>query len=303
MSVAKGLAALMVMLGHYGHIPNFWVVVTVALLVFSISSGYFTWNRYNDGFRWRSFWSRKAQRLVYPLFVIQLALGFLFVFEKRQGLLSWHTIVNLVGLNGFLNWFHIENKSPYGAGMWFLTLLIVFYAVFPLLSKLYKGKLGNIVTVGLIVCFLFLHFAVPYGHALWLTAAGFPLGITMSQQRVRLRAPTSFVLLIITSALMLGFHFWAGVSEGNSLFILALAILVILFLNEVELPKWVLHAGGWLSGLLLEIYILHPHLYLNATNAAVVNICLSMVYTIVISAALAWATVKIKSFIPSGSYG
>lgn len=113
-SAAKGVAALTVMLGHYASIPNFWVVVTVGLLIFTISSGYFTWQRYHREFSWLHYWRGKAVRLGSRLIIIELFLFCLFLVEGRDGLWSWHTIVNLAGLNGFLNWFHIPNSSPYG---------------------------------------------------------------------------------------------------------------------------------------------------------------------------------------------
>lgn len=119
-SAAKGFCALVVMAGHIGTgIPNYWVVVAVGLLVFTISSGYFTWLRYCDEFRWQNFWYRKIVRLIPRLLVIEIFLFILFCARQSEGLWSWDTALYIIpGLPGFLVWFHVSNHSPYGAGMW-----------------------------------------------------------------------------------------------------------------------------------------------------------------------------------------
>lgn len=206
-SAAKGVAALTVMLGHYASIPNFWVVVTVGLLIFTISSGYFTWQRYHREFSWLHYWRGKAVRLGSRLIIIELFLFCLFLVEGRDGLWSWHTIVNLAGLNGFLNWFHIPNSSPYGAGMWFLTLLLIFYAVYPFLEQFYRLNSSSLaVTICGVLCLFVLNRTMVYGHALWLTAAGFLVGIFLAQRHVRLPVIAAAAMVIMSAVSMIVSH-------------------------------------------------------------------------------------------------
>lgn len=125
---------------NFLQIENFWVPVTIGLLVFSFSSGYFTSLKYNGNFSKKEFWLKKARRLGVNLAVINVFLLILFLIQGRSGIWTWHTIVSLLGLNGFLNWFYIRNLSPFGAGMWFFTLLLVFYLAYPVLEQLNRKK-------------------------------------------------------------------------------------------------------------------------------------------------------------------
>ena len=187
LSVAKGFSALTVMFGHYTHIPNFWVIVTIGMLIFSISSGYFTYYNSHGSFSCFQYWYRKGNRLIPHLLTINIFLFGLFLFQGKPGVWSIHTLVNLSGMNGLLNWFRIQNISPFGNGMWFLTLLIIFYVVYPLLEKFYRNKKVSIVfTILLLLFFYYMHLRIQFGHALWLTASGFPIGLYLARSKLSL---------------------------------------------------------------------------------------------------------------------
>ena len=72
--------------------------------------------------------------------------------------------------------------------MWYLSLLLIFYAVYPLLERLYRMIGSLTVTAGGILCLFALHHTVVYGHALWLTTAGFLVGVFLSSGQMRLPA-------------------------------------------------------------------------------------------------------------------
>ena len=185
-AAAKGVAALTVMFGHYTAIPNFWVIVTMALLVFSISSGYFTWQRYHTSFSIKKFYKKKILRLLPQLLLIEVFLFTLFSYQKREGLYSIDTVINLIGMNGFMNWLRIHNDSPYGAGMWFLTLLLVFYFFYPLIELAFRRRTTAVLmTLSSLTAFFILNHTVVYGHALWLTASGFFVGIFLARFQIR----------------------------------------------------------------------------------------------------------------------
>jgi uncharacterized protein YneF (UPF0154 family) len=206
-SAAKGAAVITVMIGHYTDIPNFWVVVSVALLIFSITSGYFTWQRYHGEFLLRKFWRRKLVRLLPQLFVIEIFLFALFLVQDQPGLWSWHTVINLSGMNGFLNWFRIPNQSPYGAGMWFLTLLIIFYGVYPLMEMVFRRKASSLfITVMGCLCFFLLNTYVLYSHAVWLTATGFIVGIFIARRQIKVSLLESGIAVFISGVGMMTAH-------------------------------------------------------------------------------------------------
>ena len=110
--MAKVLSIFTVVLGHSHLLPvNIWVTVTIGLLVFSFSSGYFTSLKYNGDFSKKEFWLKNGKRLGVNLIVINVFLLILFLIQGRSGIWTWHTIVNMLGLNGFLNWFYIQNTG------------------------------------------------------------------------------------------------------------------------------------------------------------------------------------------------
>lgn len=160
----------MVLFGDYfgQSLPLAWVPTTVGLLIFGFSSGFFTVIKYQSPFSKKAFWQQKARRLGINFLTINLILLILFIYKGSPGLVSWHTLVNLLGLNRFLNWFHIKNINPYGSGMWFFTLLLVFYLLYLLMEKRSKKQM-ILLTILFIGIAYVLNFQVIYGHALWLT--------------------------------------------------------------------------------------------------------------------------------------
>lgn len=287
LATAKGFAALVVMFGHYSSIPNFWVIVTVGLLIFSISSAYFTSQKYRGQYSWKGFWRRKVVRLMPHLLVIESFLLVLFLIQGRPGLWSWHTVVNVVGMNGFLNWLRIQNTSPFGAGMWFLTLLIVFYLVYPLLEKLYvRRSIAVVSTVALVLVLFGLSREVQYGHALWLTAAGFPVGMFLGRYEVRAGRLVSLSVVVLSAFALVAAHAFFRFDGVNFLLILGVSVAVVLVLSEFDLPRPLVVVGSSLSGSLFEIYLLHPHLKFDLVHVYPVDLLASMAAVLGISVGL-----------------
>ena len=283
LSVAKGISALIVMAGHLGTgIPKYWVIVAAGLLVFSISSAYFTFLKYKEHYNFKQFWVQKRQRLLPKLIMIDLFLFLLFLYQEKEGLWSWQSIFNAVGLNGFLNWFLIHNPSPYGAGMWFFTLLLLFYLSFPLI-KIFFNRAGDRVAIILSLCFLFLmNRFIVYGHALWLTTAGFFVGVFFASTKIRLKPFVSISIICLTMVLMALLHF-VDINIFNFFFILIISSTMVLFLFEVRLPRLIIPPGKWLSALLLEIYLLHPYLEIHPTGSLRLDQSLSVVLIIFVA--------------------
>ncbi len=300
-SAVKGFSALIVMAGHFGTgIPNYWVVVAVGMLVFTISSGYFTWLRYHGGFRLGIFWRRKLVRLIPRLLVIEFFLLALFILQGWEGLWSWDTAMYIIpGLPGFLAWFHVPNQSPYGAGMWFLSLLLIFYLVYPLLKRLYQ-KIGSFAaTAGGLLCLFALHRAIVYGHALWLTAAGFLLGMFLASRQLRPSAVVSLIVTLAFTIIMVASHAIFKFDAANFFYILTVAMGGILFIREINLPKIVTHVGGLLSGILLEIYLLHPYLLVKPTGIYRLDQGVSVALVLLVATGLAWFTKRVTQNVKS----
>lgn len=211
--MAKVLSIFTVVLGHSHLLPvNIWVTVTIGLLVFSFSSGYFTSLKYNGDFSKKEFWLKKAKRLGVNLIVINVFLLILFLIQGRSGIWTWHTIVNMLGLNGFLNWFYIQNLSPFGAGLWFFTLLLVFYLTYPVLEWINRNKIiSYLFVVFFVIVAFYLQKYIVYGHALWLTACGFVTGVFCARNDINISLNVSALVSGVMLATMFSLNYLLGI--------------------------------------------------------------------------------------------
>jgi len=272
--VAKVLSILTVVLGH-SHLlqVNIWVPITIGLLIFSFSSGYFTSLKYNGDFSKKEFWLKKARRLGVNLAVINVFLLILFLIQGRSGIWTWHTIVSLLGLNGFLNWFYIRNLSPFGAGMWFFTLLLIY----PVLERLNRKKsISYLFVVLFVIAAFYLHKHIVYGHALWLTACGFVVGVFCAKNDISISRNLSGLILGGVLVAMLSFNYLFGLKDYNFFFILFFAVFGIFFFINLKTPVLLVVPLSYLSGCLLEIYLIHSYLFVNPTGYHLPNLVISL---------------------------
>ncbi|MGB2755458.1 MAG: acyltransferase family protein [Phycisphaerae bacterium] len=266
--LAKAVAILLVFTGHFGTgIGFFWVAVSIGLFVFGFSSAYFTSAKYHDSFRFGPFWERKLHRLVPDLLVINAFLLVLFIVQQRPGIWTWQTLVNVLGLNGFLNWFGLGNPSPFGRGLWFFTLLLLFYCAYPILRRVGRSRAALGITAGaaLMVALLLNRYAT-MGHALWLTAWSFVFGVFVQRTGVRVRPVLGAIAAGLLAAVMLGLNMAFDVGVLNPCLIIAISVCAVLSLKDARLPIRVLNPLQWVSGIVIEIYFLHPYLYLRVTG-------------------------------------
>jgi hypothetical protein len=276
--VAKVLSILSVVLGHSHLLPvNIWVPVTIGLLIFSFSSGYFTSLKYNGNFSRKEFWLKKGRRLGVNLAVINIFLFILFLIQGRSGIWTWHTIVNLLGLNGFLNWFYIRNISPFGAGMWFFTLLLVFYLFYPVLERLNRNKIISYLFVVLfVIAAFYLNKHIIYGHALWLTACGFVIGVFCAKNDISISLNVSGLILGGVLAAMLSFNYLFGLKDYNFFFILFFAVFGIFSFINLKLSALLVVSASYFSGCLLEIYLIHTYLFVKPTGYRFADFAISL---------------------------
>lgn len=261
-TLAKFLAIILVSTGHYFDGSLLWVPVTVGLFIFAFASGYFTSLKHSPEMPLGKFWLAKARRLGPPLIVINLFLGILFLVQGREGIWHPHTLLGMTGLTGFLNWFGIANQSPFGAGLWFMTVLLLFYLLYPLLAKL-------LITRGAAIAFLLTSTAIcAWGHLyasppymLWPTVFGFCLGaiagrLDWQPQRTRTIVLGTTALLAMLAANAMGFK------QFNVLFIVIISIASVAFLLSVPI-SFPANRVSILSGSILEIYLIHGYLFLH----------------------------------------
>ncbi len=276
-SIAKVISILVVATGHFFEESNLWVFSTIGLFVFGFSSGYFTSLKYSGRFDAKQFWKNKLSRLGVNLIVLNLFLLCLFLVNEKPGIWSWQSIVNVLGFTGVLNWLSLENPSPFGRGLWFFTLLLLFYFFYPFLSRTSVLKKGSVfMDVSLVIIFFFLNYFFNVGHSLWSTMLAFYFGCRMVEFN---RIPSTWVCGLLGGILVVGggtLNYYFQIKGLNFFFILALSLLTVtLILGSVWIRQF-LFPVNLLSGCILEIYFIHPYLTVHFGGHTMVNFLSSM---------------------------
>lgn len=285
--IAKVLSIGMVATAHFFPNTLLWVPSTVALFVFGFASSYFTHAKYRDAFHLGPYWTNKLVRLAIPLLVIDVFLLILCSLRSSQSIWVWQTIPHLLGLGGALDWFGFMNASPLGGGMWFFTLLLVFYAFYPLLRVVNQIRVGSwVAVIAALVGTTYCHFRFPLGYSLWPTIFSFVFGAFIAERGAHI----SGLLCIVgggVSILVLGlFNVVLKVNSFNYFLILAASVLLTLWLLKVSLPVWLSHSANYFSDLLLEIYLIHTYLFLTVTGLRALDYVLSLCVIVIVARVL-----------------
>jgi peptidoglycan/LPS O-acetylase OafA/YrhL len=286
-SVAKVIAIFTVAAGHWFAGSLLWIPVTFGLFVFAFSSAYFTSRLYGVRIDRGRFWRKKLERLGLRYWVILTFLA-LVVALRGKTVLVWHTLVHYAGLSGVLNWMHIPNRSGLGGGLWFFTLLLIFYFAYPYLAKLGASRRAAATTSIIVtVAAIYLQDHVQVGHELWLTSAGFILGVMFGSHEPNMRAwvPAALALLGCAGLAILNaaFHFKAA----NTLLITVTSIAIAVWLAKGTLPQYpVMKKLASLETYLLEIFLIHTYLFIHPTGQGVVDFATSMALILVAAVAI-----------------
>lgn len=280
-SIAKVASILMVVIGHYfGGI--LWIPTTFSLFVFAFSSGYFTSNKYRSSFDLKKFWHAKIVRLSYPLLTINLFLLIIFIAQRRVGIVSWQTLPSILGVSGFFTWFGINNPSPFGAGLWFFTLLLLFYLFYPLLSKFNQNH--AVAVLFLLACLLIastLNYMVPMGHGLWITAFAFIFGNYTGKYGLIIDPRICIIIFCISCSLLVALNIAMNFNNLNYFFILFSSISIVAFLLNSKLPNFIINKLLLLSGCVMQIYFIHTYLFVHEiTKYTVINFMISIIIII-----------------------
>lgn len=282
-SLAKVIAIMTVTAGHWFTGSILWIPVTFGLMVFAFSSGYFTSALYGPHVDRPRFWRKKLERLGLRYWIL---LGFIAVVVVLKGgtVGHWHSLVHLFGLSGVLNWVNVSSASGLGAGLWFFTLLLLFYLAYPYLAQAVATKrAGGAIVAGGFVLAVVLEEQVQVGHELWLTTFGFVAGVVWGAHRPRLPARWMLALTVLLCGTLLAVNL-LGLKSLNIVLIAAGGLAVSVWLTVAELPRWrVLKGVAVLDKYLLEIFLVHTYLFMHPTGIQGVDFALSLVLIIVVS--------------------
>lgn len=285
-SVAKVIAIFTVLAGHWFTGTILWIPVTFGLFIFAFSSGYFTSRIYGDDIDRKKFWRKKLERLWLRYWVILI---FLTLVVALKGGTVWHphTLVHFFGLSGVLNWFFIRNGSGLGAGLWFFTLLLIFYLAYPSLAAASRSKRGALaLSASASAAALFLADRVVVGHELWLTALGFILGVAYGAHEPRLKAASAAAAAIAGCGVLLVLNA-AGHKGLNTAMIAAVSAALAMWLSKAKFPEWkALASVAKLEKYLLEIFLIHVYLFVHPTGNAVADLALSVALVLAVAVVL-----------------
>ena len=85
------------------------------------------------------------------------------------------------------------------------------------------------------------------------------------------------------AAAMLAMNLAMGVKTLNFCFIVAMSVCAVLWLKDARLPAWPLRPFGVVSGVILEVYLIHSYLYVRPTGYAFVDYLLSLALVLVVA--------------------
>ncbi len=266
-SLAKVLAIFMVVTGHWFTGTILWIPVTFGLFVFAYSSAFFTASIYGTRVDSGRFWKKKFQRLGLRFLMTSAFISLLLLFSDKP-VFHWHTLLHFVGLSGLLNWLQLPNQSGLGAGLWFFTLLLGFYLVYPYIAKAkHHPRLSLALALVAVFVAVYLEEQVKVGHELWLTMLGFWLGSLAGLHAIQIRARYPLMNLVLGCVLLIVFNLVAGTNRFNTALICFTSINAGLWLTFARLPPAFFRAGiHKLEQCLLEIYLIHTYLFIHPTG-------------------------------------
>lgn len=292
--IFKPVAILCIVFGHFhtmggrpvAVLAYWWNISAIALIYFTICSAYFTRIKYRDRLDVGEFWANKARRLGAKLVLVNGFLLAVFMARGEDNIWSVHSLVNVLGMTGFLNWFGIQNVSPFGAGLWFLTLLFMFYAVFPWLRGLYDAFPGPGPTLAGVAACLVLDRTVPVGHTLWLTMAGYFVGMFLADSRIRMDKTVALASMAGLLGAFVAFNVFQ-IKVCNGLFLVLLAVLFFILTMTIAFHRTPLRVLGLLDGAVLEIFMLHTYLFWYPTRMLAPDFMISLAIVCAVAVVLA----------------
>ena len=297
-SVAKVIAIFTVVAGHWFAGTILWIPVTFGLFVFAFSSAYFTSRIYGVKIDNKRFWQKKLERLGLRFWIILSFLTILLAFEGRP-VFNWYTLIHFMGLSGVLNWLAIPNRSALGAGLWFFTLLLIFYLTYPYLARLNQSKtVAGWVALAATISAIFLQEKINVGHELWLTSLGFILGVAYGLQEPRFGPRSTFALAVLSCACLLGINLFSSYKQFNTALIATTSIAISLWLSKAALPQWrILKELAKLEKYLLEIFVIHTYLFVRPSGNSVLDFAVSVLLIVMVAMALGHVIAWLSSLI------
>ncbi len=281
-TLIKCTSLFLIIIGHFW-VDFPWLLSWIAIFNFSFLSGTLTCIKYQDKLDLLIFWKRKIQRFGINLMVINTFLLIIFLCQDKQGIFTWQTIIAFFGLNGVINWFFLPNPSPYRVEIWFFTLLIIFYLVFPLLLMIYKKRNCSILfVIFTILITAYLNEKIKYNYALWLAICSFSTSGAFINLFFKINAKTSLLYFFIVISMMIALNL-LNIKYFNYIGIFISSICFLSFFIKLEFPIVLYQISKKFENCLLEIYLIHRYLFIKITNYKIADFCLSIILILIVA--------------------
>lgn len=250
------------------------------------------------------FFIKRFSRIYISLFICLSAIS-IWHFYLGYNVINQHSIYHFMGLSFFLDLFSVENQSSIGAGLWFITIIIIMYLLIPVIKTLYshKNRLIHLVLIilGLLaMCNIFVR-----GTSGWNVIMAFNIGCFIGlnsniESHCRKSVQLNFLSLILI-VLVCGFA-TAKIIPYNIrmlLFPLYPFFAVPFFYNVGWVLKgWLLGVVSWFSGISYEVYILHFYFIENdffKLLPGIKSVAIKVVISLVIVLILSWIFSKLSN--------
>ncbi len=115
-------------------------------------------------------------------------------------------------------------------------------------------------------------------------------------QRLNLAVPAtlSSVVAVMAVTALLALNVLLDFKMANRALIFLVSVVTVLWLKEAKLPTKFVYPLSLLSGCLLEIYLLHSHVFLRTTGFALVDFIVSCVCVTAVSLVLAYFASRLR---------
>lgn len=281
----KAISIAFVILGHYyKDVSIIWVPVAFGLMIFSYSSAYFTSLKYKEGFSLREYWIQKANRLGINLLIINLFMGLYCLLSGCIELWSWQTPINFFAMTGFLEWLDLPVSNAFTGGRWFLTVLILFYILYPLLLKIFKGERETFITIiALILLENLLNFKNNPMFGLYITSIGFFYGFAIGKTKFIISKMILIIIFLTSLIVMILLNTWFKMTEYNFILLCLTFFGFAPLIESFPIPNFCKFFGQFSEKYLLELYLLHAAFFIHPTTNRNLNFILSLFLIVTIS--------------------
>lgn len=269
--LARALAILLVFLGHAvtGRFDSPWVImpfrtvspwITMSVLGF-VSAALISPRESADD----ASLARRLLRIYVPLF---LCLGPVLVMYALMGrnVVTQHTLLHLMGLTGLFDLLDVNNVSPIGATLWFITVIVALYLLLPVLRRLFLHRNGLWHLMIVIVIVSGLNSAMYGTQSIWVVVIAFCTGCYLALNRKLagvLALRPAYALAGTVALVGLTYLYVAGYMPRIVLTLVSAAysicLLPLIFRLAALLPSSMLGAVAYFATISYEVYLLHSN--------------------------------------------